>query len=238
MKLDILAFGAHPDDVELSCSGTMLSHMAMGAKAGIIDLTQGELGTRGSAALRSKEAAAASKILGIKVRENLKMKDGFIEINEKNLLKVITVIRKYRPEIILLNAVNDRHIDHGKGAELVHQAAFLSGLAKIKTKDKGVFQKEWRPKANYHYIQDYYIIPDVVVDITPWFDTKMKSVMAYESQFWKPGDNGPITPISTKDYLDFLNARAMQFGRYIGVKYGEGYTVKRPIGSTNLLDLK
>ncbi len=237
MKLDILAFAAHPDDVELSCSGTLLSHMALGKKVGIVDLTKGELGTRGNAALRSKEAKAASAILGITVRENLGMRDGFFVKDEKHLLKIISLIRKYQPEIILCNAEFDRHVDHGRAADLVHEAAFLSGLVKINTKYQGKNQDAWRPKSTYHYIQDYYTNPDIIIDITPYFKQKMKSVMAFSSQFYDPKSKEPATAISSKDYIEYLESRAMHFGRFIGVRYAEGYTVKRPIGTTNLFTL-
>jgi bacillithiol biosynthesis deacetylase BshB1 len=237
MKLDILAFGAHPDDVELSCSGTMLSHMAMGKTCGIVDLTRGELGTRGSAALRDKETIAASKILGIKERMNLGMKDGFFKKDEKHLVKVIEVLRYFQPEIVLCNAENDRHVDHGRAADLVHEACFLSGLRKISTSFKGKPQQAWRPKAVYHYIQDYYTTPDLVIDITPYFEKKMNSVMAYSSQFYNPKSKEPVTAISSSEYLEYLKSRALHFGRHIQKTYAEGYTVKRPIGANNLFDL-
>lgn len=237
MKLDILVFAAHPDDAELSCSGTILSHIAMGLKVGLIDLTRGELGTRGTAATRKKEADAATKILGLHVRENLGMRDGFFTKDEAHLLKVIRAIRQYKPEIVIANAENDRHIDHGRAADLVHDACFLSGLAKIPTRQKGKTQEAWRPRAVYHYIQDYYTQPDIIVDITPFMKTKMKSVMAYSSQFYNPKSKEPATAISSKAYLDYIEARAAHFGRIIGVAYAEGYTVKRPVGLKNLFGL-
>jgi bacillithiol biosynthesis deacetylase BshB1 len=234
MKLDILAFAAHPDDVELAASGTLLSHIAQGQKVGIIDLTQGELGTRGSAEIRMQEVDTSNTILGIHTRENLKFRDGFFVKDEQHILKVIEMIRKYQPEIILANAVSDRHIDHGRAADLLHDACFLSGLRKIKTVHSGEDQAPWRPKAVYHYIQDNYITPDIIVDITPYFETKMKSIMAFSSQFYNPSSQEPKTPISGEDFLHFLEARALQYGREIGVKYGEGFTVKRTMGTQSL----
>lgn len=237
MKLDILVFAAHPDDAELSCSGTILAHIAMGRKVGLIDLTRGELGTRGTAATRKQEADVATKILGLHVRENLGMRDGFFTKDEAHLLKVIRAIRQYKPEIVIANAENDRHIDHGRAADLIHDACFLSGLAKISTRHKGKKQDAWRPGAVYHYIQDYYTQPDIIVDITPFMQTKMKSVKAFSSQFYNPKSREPATAISGKEYLDFLMGRAVHFGRLIGTQYGEGFTVKRPIGTRNLFDI-
>lgn len=239
MKLDILAFGAHPDDVELAASGTLLTHIAQGKKAGIVDLTRGELGTRGSAELRDKEAVTSSAILGLSVRENLRFRDGLFVKDEAHLLKVIEMIRKYQPEIVLCNAEFDRHVDHGRAADLIHEACFLSGLRKIETTHDGNKQEAWRPTATYHYIQDYYTKPDIIVDITAHFNTKMKSIAAFSSQFYNPDaeTNEPATPISGEDFIQFVEARAIQFGRLIRTKYGEGFTVKRPIGTNNLLDL-
>lgn len=237
MKLDILAFAAHPDDIELAASGTLLAHIAMGKKVGIVDLTRGELGTRGSAELRDKEATESSKILGLHVRENLRMRDGFFVKDETHLLRVIEMIRKYQPEIVLANSEFDRHIDHGRAADLVHDACFLSGLRKIETSHHGRDQEAWRPKAVYHYIQDYYTKPDVVFDITPFYDQKLKSISAFSSQFFNLNSDEPETPISSKDFWDFLEARARQFGRLINATYGEGFTVKRPIGAKDLTEL-
>jgi N-acetylglucosamine malate deacetylase 1 len=237
MKLDILAFAAHPDDIELAASGTLLAHIAMGKKVGIIDLTRGELGTRGSAELRDQEAAASSDILGLHVRENLRMRDGFFIKDETHLLRVIEMIRKYQPEIVLANSEFDRHIDHGRAADLVHDACFLSGLMKIETSHHGKDQEAWRPKAVYHYIQDYYTRPDVVFDITPFYEQKQKSISAFSSQFFNVNSDEPETPISSKDFWDFLEARARQFGRLINTTYAEGFTVKRPIGVKDLTEL-
>ncbi len=237
MKLDILAFSAHPDDIELSASGTIMAHISQGKKAGIIDLTQGELGSRGSVKIRMKEVEASNKILGIHVRENLKFRDGFFVKDEAHILKVIEMIRKYQPEIILANAIKDRHIDHGRAADLLHDACFLSGLVKIETKHNGKKQNVWRPKAVYHYIQDNYLIPDFVVDITPYFERKMASIKAFSSQFYNPDSAEPQTPISSKDFIDFIESRHLSFGRSIGVRYGEGFTTKRPIGIKDITSL-
>lgn len=232
MKLDILAFGAHPDDVEISCSGTILKQIDLGYSCGIIDLTQGELGTRGNAELRLQEAERAKEILGIKARENLGFADGFFLNDKAHQLPIVEMIRKHRPEIVLANSVHDRHPDHGKAAKLVADACFLSGLIKI---DTG--QEAWRPKAVYHYIQDEYIHPDISVDITPYFDKKVESIRAYISQFYDPDSEEPETPISGKDFLEFLKGRAMVVGRPIGAKYAEGFTAARNVGVNNLFDL-
>ena len=232
MKLDILAFGAHPDDVEISCSGTILKQIDLGYSCGIIDLTQGELGTRGNAELRFKEAERAKEVLGIEARENLGFADGFFLNDKAHQLPIVEMIRKYRPEIVLANSVHDRHPDHGKAAKLVADACFLSGLIKIETG-----QEAWRPNAVYHYIQDEYIHPDISVDITPYFDKKVESIMAYSSQFYDPDSEEPETPISGKDFLEFLKGRAMVVGRPIGAKYAEGFTAARNVGVNNLFDL-
>lgn len=237
MKLDILAFAAHPDDVELSASGTVLKHIAAGKKVGIIDLTQGELGSRGTKDTRKEEAEASSEILGLSVRHNLKMADGFFENNEENKRLIIEQIRKYKPDIILANAISDRHPDHGRAAALVSEATFLSGLVKVETKLEGVSQDPHRPAAIYHYIQDYYMKPDLVVDVTDFFDQKMQSILAFKTQFFDPDSSEPETPISGKDFLDFIESRMRQFGRPIGVKYAEGFTTERFIGADLLTDL-
>jgi bacillithiol biosynthesis deacetylase BshB1 len=236
-KLDILCFAAHPDDVELSCSGTLLSHIAQGYTAGIIDLTQGELGTRGSAELRKIEADKASEILGLSVRENLKLADGFFQKNKESLLLVIEKIRQYQPSIILCNAESDRHTDHGRAADLVHEAAFLSGLAKIETLHNNTAQLPWRAKQVYHYIQDRMTKPDIIFDITPYYDKKLDSIKAYSSQFYDPNSKEPQTPISSADFMHFIDGRAREYGRLINVTYGEGFTVKRPIGTNSLIQL-
>jgi bacillithiol biosynthesis deacetylase BshB1 len=235
-KLDILCFAAHPDDVELACSGTVIQHLALGYKVGIIDLTQGELGTRGSLEIRAIEAQNAAEILGIKVRENLKLEDGFFEKNKDSIIKIIKKIRQYQPEIILCNAEFDRHIDHGKAADLVNDAAFLSGLIKIETSLNGQVQSAWRPKQIYHFIQDRMTKPDIVFDITPFFEKKMESIYAFESQFYNTTSKEPETPISSLDFIKYIEARAREFGRLINVTFGEGFTVKRPVGSNNLMN--
>ncbi len=238
MKLDILAFGAHPDDVELGCSGTIAKEVSLGKKVGIIDLTRGELGTRGSVEIRNSESAKASEILGIVVRENLDMRDGFFVNDEAHQLKVIKMIRKYQPEIVLCNAITDRHIDHGKGSKLVSDACFLSGLRQIKTELDGKVQEAWRPKVVYHYIQWQNIEPDFVVDISKFIDKKMESVLAYSSQFYDPKSNEPVTPITSKNFLDSINYRAQDLGRIVGVEYAEGFTTERYLAVNSLGDLK
>lgn len=237
MKIDILAFGVHPDDVELSCSGTILKHIKGKKKVGIIDLTKGELGTRGNAELRMKEAAKAARILGVSFRENLGMEDGFLKNDREHQLAVIQKVRQYQPEIVLCNAINDRHPDHGRSAKLVADACFYSGLVKIKTKMNGKQQEAWRPGAVYHYIQDRFIEPDFVVDITEFFSKKMEAIKAFSSQFYTAGAQEPVTPISTKDFLEHVESRMKNFARDIGVKYAEGFTAGRYIGINNLFDL-
>jgi bacillithiol biosynthesis deacetylase BshB1 len=237
MKLDILAFGAHPDDVELGCGGTIAKEIFLGKKAGIIDLTRGELGTRGSVEIRNQEAAAAAKILGVSVRENLDMRDGFFVNDEAHQLKIIQMIRKYRPEIVICNAIEDRHIDHGKGSQLVSDACFLSGLMKIETEMDGIKQDVWRPKLVYHYMQWKNLIPDFVVDITGFNEKRVAAVLAYSSQFYDPNSDEPETPIATKNFLESLNYRAQDLGRLIGTDYAEGFTVERYLAVNSLSDL-
>lgn len=238
MKLDILAFGAHPDDVELGCSATLAKEVSLGKKVGIIDLTRGELGTRGSVAIRNSEAAMAAKILGVQVRENLDMRDGFFVNDESHQLRVIEMIRKYQPEMVLCNAIADRHIDHGKGSQLVSDACFLSGLTKIETHHNGQKQAAWRPKVVYHYIQWQTIEPDFVVDVSAFMDVKMKAVQAYASQFYDPNSTEPVTPIASKNFLDSIEYRAMDLGRLVGVAFAEGFTVERYLTVNSLTDLK
>jgi bacillithiol biosynthesis deacetylase BshB1 len=238
MKLDILAFGAHPDDVELGCSGTIAKEVSLGKKVGIIDLTRGELGTRGSVEIRNAESARASEILGVVVRENLDMRDGFFVNDEAHQLKVIQAIRKFQPDIVLCNAVTDRHIDHGKGSKLVSDACFLSGLIQIKTELNGEAQQAWRPKLVYHYIQWQTIEPDFAVDISGFMDKKMDSVLAYGSQFYDPNSKEPVTPITSKNFLNSVIYRAQDLGRLVGVEYAEGFTVERYLTVNSLGDLK
>lgn len=237
MKLDILAFGAHPDDVELGCSGTILKEISLGKSVGIIDLTRGELGTRGSAEIRDQEAIAAAKILGVSVRENLGMCDGFFVNDEKHQLEIIKMIRKYKPEIVLCNAIDDRHIDHGKGSKLVSDACFLSGLMKIETELAGEKQVAWRPKVVYHYIQWKNIEPDFVVDITGFTDKKIESILAYRSQFYDPNSNEPESPITSKNFFESLNYRSRDLGRLVGLDYAEGFTVERCLAVNSLGNL-
>ncbi len=237
-KVDILAFAAHPDDIELGASGTIMKHIAQGKTVAIVDLTQGEMGSRGTIQTRYEEAAAASDIMGVKFRENLQMADGFFEINEANKRKVVEQIRRFQPTIVLANAVHDRHPDHGRGGQLVSEACFLSGLIKVETEWNGENQAAHRPKAVYHYIQDYYITPDFVVDVTDFYDRKMDSIQAYKTQFFNPNSKEPQTPISAQGFLDSISSRMMEFGRPIGVKYAEGFTVERFIGVNDLFDLK
>lgn len=237
MKLDILAFGAHPDDVELSCAATLAKEVDAGKKVGIVDLTQGELGTRGSAEIRMKEAAHAAEILGVHVRENLKLADGFFQNDKESQLKVIEVLRAYRPEIVICNAIDDRHIDHGKGSKLVSDACFLSGLRRIETTRDGVAQEAWRPKVVYHYIQWKELEPDFVVDVTGYMDKKMDSVMAYASQFYDPNSKEPVTPIATEAFKDSIYFRAVNLGRLVGVDHAEGYTTERYAAVDSISDL-
>ncbi|WP_028887615.1 bacillithiol biosynthesis deacetylase BshB1 [Tenacibaculum ovolyticum] len=237
MKLDILAFGAHPDDVELGCAGTIAKEISLGNKVGIVDLTRGELGTRGSAELRDKEAAVAADILGVSVRENLGFADGFFKNDKEHQLAVIKMIRKYQPEIVLCNAIDDRHIDHPKGSKLVSDACFLSGLLKIETTLDGELQEKWRPKLVYHYIQWKNIEPDFVVDVTGFMDKKEASVLAYSSQFFDPNSNAPETPITSKNFTESVNYRAKDLGRLIGVDYAEGFTSERYVAVENLSKL-
>ena len=237
MKLDILAFGAHPDDVELGCSGTIAKEIALGKKVGIIDLTRGELGTRGSKEIRDEESKKASEILGISIRENLNMRDGFFVNDEKHQMEIIKIIRKYRPEIVLCNAIEDRHIDHGKGSQLVSDSCFLSGLRKIETSYEGIKQEAWRPKAVYHYMQWKHIEPDFVVDISDHIEKKKESILAYKSQFYSEDSKEPITPIATKTFLESIHYRSQDFGRIIGVEYAEGFTTERYLGVDSISDL-
>ena len=238
MKLDILAFGAHPDDVELGCGGTILKEVSLGKKIVIVDLTRGELGTRGSKEIRDEEAKQAAKILGISIRENLNMRDGFFVNDEAHQLEIIKMIRKYQPEIVLCNAVEDRHIDHGKGSKLVSDACFLSGLIKIKTHLDGVIQSAWRPKMVYHYIQWANLKPDFVVDITGFNEAKVSAILAYGSQFYNPNSNEPETLIASKNFLESLSYRTQDLGRLVGVDYAEGFTVERYLTVNSLSDLK
>jgi bacillithiol biosynthesis deacetylase BshB1 len=237
MKIDILAIGVHPDDVELSCVGTILKHIALGKTVGILDLTKGELGTRGNAKLRTEEAMAAAKILGVTFRKQLNLKDGFFENNESNLIPIIEVIRESQPEIVLANAISDRHPDHGRAAKLIADACFYSGLLKIETFQQNKNQETWRPKVLYHYTQDNYLTPDFVVDVTEYLDKKLKAIKAFSSQFYNPSSNEPLTPISDEHFFEFIKSKMNVYGRSIGVKYAEAFTKSRTIGVSNLFDL-
>jgi len=237
MKVDILAFAAHPDDIELSASGTLMKHIAEGKTVAIVDLTQGELGSRGTIETRHDEAQQSSAILGITTRVNLKMQDGFFDIDEANKRLIIEQIRRFQPTIVLANAIEDRHPDHGRASKLVSESCFLSGLIKVETTWEGQAQKAHRPKAVYHYIQDHYIKPDFVVDVTPFVEKKFEAIRAFKTQFYDPNSKEPQTPISGEEFFDFIKGRMMQIGRPIGVKYAEGFTVEREIGVGSFFDL-
>ncbi len=237
MKLDILAIGAHPDDVELGCAATIAKEISLGKKVGILDLTRGELGTRGSAEIRDSEAAVAAKILGTVVRENLAFADGFFVNDKEHQLEVIKMIRKYQPDIVLCNAIDDRHIDHGKGSNLVSDSCFLSGLRKIRTNVGGKPQDAWRPKHVYHYIQWKNLEPDFVVDVSGFIDKKIEAVKAYSSQLYDPKSKEPVSPITSKNFLESITYRAQDLGRLIGVAHAEGFTVERFVAVKSLDDL-
>jgi bacillithiol biosynthesis deacetylase BshB1 len=239
LKLDILVFPVHPDDAELGCAGTILKEVALGKKVGIVDLTRGELGTRGTAEIRDNEAAAAAKILGLSVRDNLSLPDGFFENTKEYQLKVIEAIRRYRPEIIITNAHHDRHPDHGRASNLVETASFLAGLRKIETSYDGKIQEAWRPNLVLHFIQDNYIKPDVLIDVTGYWDKKIESIRAFGSQFFNPDwQHEPQTYISSPDFIQIIEARAREFGKSIGAKYAEGFTSGKILGVDNLFDLR
>jgi bacillithiol biosynthesis deacetylase BshB1 len=238
MKLDLLALAAHPDDAELGCGGTLIRHIQAGLKTGVVDLTRGELGTRGTPQQRAEEAAASARVMGLAVRTNLALPDGFFQNSEAHQLKVVAAIRTYRPDIVLANAVYDRHPDHGKGADIAYTSCFLAGLAKVVTHDaEGKPQEPWRPKALYHYIQSQFIQPDFVVDISDTWEKKMESIRAYKSQFFDPSSKEPVTYISTPEFLRMLESRAIEMGHAIGVKYGEGFVTRRWMGVRSLTDL-
>ncbi len=242
MKLDILAIGAHPDDVELSCCGTLLKQIDAGNSVGLLDLTKGELGTRGSAKIRTQEAGEAAKLMGAKVRVQLDLADGFFAHTEDNLKQIIKIIRRFQPEIVLANAVDDRHPDHGRAAKLTADACFLSGLVKIETYDNTGADKHkqllWRPKFVYHYIQDRSLKPDFVIDISAYMERKLALILTYKSQFYNPDSNEPETPISGENFLNGLRSKDAVYGRHIGANYAEGFTSAKYIGVNNLFDLK
>jgi bacillithiol biosynthesis deacetylase BshB1 len=239
LKLDILVLSVHPDDAELGCAGTLLKHIAAGKKVGIADITRGELGTRGSAEIREQEAAASAQILGLSVRENLGLPDGFFQNTPEYQFKVIEAIRKYRPEIIITNAYHDRHPDHGRASDLVEASAFLAGLRKVETYFDGVLQQAWRPGLVLHFIQDNYIRPDIVIDVTEQWDKKIESIRAFKSQFFNQDwHDEPQTYISSPDFIQIVEARAREFGKSIQARYGEGFTSRKILGVDNLFDLR
>jgi len=233
-KLDILVFAAHPDDAELGCSGTIAAHIAQGYKVGVVDLTAGELGTRGTPELRAQEAKSASELMQLSHRSCLHLADGFFENDQPSIYAIIQAIRRHQPSIVIANAVYDRHPDHGRGSAIVSRAAFLAGLSKIITDDLPA----WRPQQLYHYIQDRYIKPDFIVDITNFWDIKLSAIKAYKSQFYDPSSKEPQTYISSNAFLEFVEARALEFGHAAGFKYGEGFTVEKIPGIKNLFDLQ
>jgi len=237
MKLDILVLAVHPDDAELGCSGTILKHIALGRKVGIVDFTRGELGTRGTAETRDEEAAESAKILGLHARENLRFKDAFFKNDEEHQREVIRMIRKYQPELILSNSLHDRHPDHGRAGDLANDASFLSGLAKIKTQHDGKEQEPWRPRMIFQYIQDQYIRPDIIIDITPHIQTKIESIKAFKTQFYNPELDGPATYISSPEFFESVIGRAREFGKSIGTTYAEGFTSRKLLGVNDLFEL-
>ena len=237
MKLDVLILAAHPDDAELGCGGTIAKHVALGHKVGVVDFTRGELGTRGTIQTRELEAADSAKILGLSARENLGLKDGFFRNLQEEQLAVVNAIRKYQPEIVLANAIYDRHPDHGKASDLAFEACFLAGLAKVETLSAGKPQSAWRPKVMYHYIQSVYIKPDIIVDVSDFWEKKMDAIRAFKTQFYDPKSNEPTTYISNPGFLKMVESRAQEMGHAIGVKFGEGFTVRRFIGVKSLFDI-
>lgn len=238
MKLDLLVLAAHPDDAELGCGGTIAKEVSLGRKVGVIDFTRGELGTRGTVQTRDQEAQDSARILGLSVRENLNFRDGFFQNDETHQREVIRIIRKYQPEIVIANATYDRHPDHGKGSSLSFDSCFYAGLTKIETKANGVIQSAWRPKLLYHFIQSQMIPPDFVVDVSDFWETKMKSIRAFKTQFHDPTSNEPETFISSPAFIKLLEARGHEFGHSIGAAYGEGFTVRRVIGVNDLFSLR
>ena len=235
MKLDVLAIGSHPDDVELGCSGTLINEVKKGKKVGIVDLTQGELGTRGTVQTRYDEAANAAKIMGITVRENLKMRDGFFKNDEEHQMQLVRILRKYKPEIVIGNILEDRHPDHGRGGWLTYDACFFSGLRQVKTTgDDGQEQEKWRPKLLLHYIQDRFYEPDIITDVTEVWEQRMAAIRAYKTQFYEPNSDEPQSYLSSPEFIEALTARARLLGKRIGVKYGEGFLSKKSIGIKDL----
>jgi len=238
VTLDILTFAAHPDDVELAASGTVVKHVSMGKTVGVVDLTKGEMGTRGTVEQRAAEAAESTKILGLSARVNLGLKDCFFDENEQDLLKIVEQIRRFNPKIVLCNAISDRHPDHSRASSLVSRACFLAGLQKIKTNFNGSQQVAFRPDAVYHYIQDRWVDPDFIVDVTAYYDKKIQSILAFKSQFFNPDSVEPETPISSEGFIDSIKAKDMVLGRFINAKYAEGFTVERFLGVEDITKLK
>ncbi len=238
MKLDILAFGAHPDDVEISMGASLLKYSSEGKSIGIIDLTEGELGTRGNREQRYRESSKASEMLGLKVRKNLNLGDGFFEVSNENKIKIIELIRLHRPEIVFGNSITDRHPDHGRGAKLVSEACYLSGLEKIKTEYDGIQQGKFRPRLLLHYIQDFYLSPDVIFDVSSHGGQKVELIKCYSSQFYNPDSKESETPISGKEFFNYIEGRMLSYGRELGVKYGEGFNIERTLGTSDLFTLK
>ncbi len=236
--VDILAIGAHPDDIELGCGGTLLKQLDAGFKVGLLDLCEGELGTRGNRETRSKEARAAAQKMGVEFRWNARLPDGFMFSNRENNSKVAAMIRKARPKLVIAGALRDRHPDHGRSAEIVREAFFLSGLQTLELESDGKVLQSWRPQLLIHYIQDYHLVPDFVVDIRPYMEKKVEIVKEYKTQFYNPGMDAPATPISNSDYFQQLEAKARTYGRYIASEFGEGFMVNRPLGIDQLMDLK
>lgn len=236
-KLDILAIGVHPDDIELSASGTLINHVKLGQKVGIVDLTAGELGTRGTPELRLEEAAASAQLMGITVREHAGMADGFFQNDKEHQLKLVKYIRKYQPNIVIANALEDRHPDHGRAGKLIADACFLAGLRKIETAHNGEQQEAWRPKRVFHMIQDRMLQPSFIVDISDSFEQKMEAIKSFKSQFHDPNSDEPITYIATDGFLKSIEARAMMLGKRIGVAYGEGFVCENTPGISNLDNL-
>ncbi len=237
-EVDLLCITAHPDDVEISCGGTVLRHIDLGRTVGLVELTAGELGTRGSSEMRRREAEAARQVLGAAFRYDLGLPDGFFRLEREDLLKVVQVIRRHRPKVVITNAVRDRHPDHGRGAQLVAEACFLSGLRRIETSEGRAKQEHWRPQQVLHVVQDNWIDPDLIVDVTPYFDKRMEALLCFRSQFYDPSSTEPESPIATKDFLPFVEGRMRSFGRIIHTTYGEGFTVARAPGVKDLLDLQ
>ncbi|MEM7163024.1 MAG: bacillithiol biosynthesis deacetylase BshB1 [Bacteroidota bacterium] len=237
MKLDILGIFAHPDDAELCCAGTLLKHVSLGKSVGVVDITMGQLGSRGTPMIRLAEADKAAQILGLAIRDNLELEDGYIENDAAHRLKIIEAIRKYQPEIVITNAIEDRHPDHGRAAKLVSDSCFFSGLHRIKSIDQGQEQDAWRPKVVYHAVQDRYLKPHFIVDVSPFVDKKFEAIMAFESQFYSPNSTEPDTPISTKEFLEVVKARMRDYGRLINAEFGEGFTSERPLGIADMTQL-